>query len=307
MVCARCGAEVASGLRDCEACGFPVASLRSFKIWVSVIAALVVLLIALANLLEWMDRRDTGRHAHDHNHHESAAGFSVSHSVPAYDEDMRLPGGRRFRFNYNGRGLQFWAEVQEDNQTTFVTPRVEAPDQSWVDDHPFSRRQPGKITFWWQRDAAGGALQLEIGDSDERYAYGYVNDVNRHSGRIGLASDALWWGWSSSSAELSVVQNWSMAPEKSDDTNQHGEDEHGGEHGNGHGGDGHGGEHGDDHGGYEPRNGEHAHRGEEFTLLRYEVTRSLEEDNNATPKQQVVILLKALAGKLEEKKSGGDD
>lgn len=278
MVCARCGAEVASGLRDCEACGFPVASLRSFKIWVSVIAALVVLLIALANLLEWMDRRDTGRHAHEHNHHGPAAGFSVSHSVPTYDEDMRLPGGRRFRFNYNGRGLQFWAEVQEDNQTTFVTPRVEAPDQH------------GKITFWWQRDAAGGALQLEIGDSDERYAYGYVN---RHSGRIGLASDALWWGWPSSSAELSVVQNWSMVPEKSDGTNQHGGDEHGGEHGDGHGGDA-------------PKNWKHAHRGEEFTLLRYEVTRFFEEDN-ATPKQQVVILLKALAGKLEDKKLGSDD
>ena len=283
VACARCGSEVASGHRDCEACGFPVASLRSFKIWVSVIAALVVLLIALANLLMWMD---TEQHAHDHNHHEPAAGFSVSHSVPAYDEDMRLPGGRRFRFNYNGRGLQFWAEVQEDNQTTFVTPRVEAPDQH------------GKITFWWQRDAAGGALQLETGDSDERYAYGHVNDVNRYSGSIGLASDALWWGWPSSSAELSIAQNWSMAREKLESNNHHGGDEHGDD---GHGGDAHW----DEHGGWEETS-ERVHRGEEFTLLRYEVTKSLEE-GNATPKQQVVILLKALAGKLEDKESGGGD
>ena len=274
---------MALGHRDCVACGFPMASLRSFKIWISVIAASIVLIIAGVNLLVWMN---TERHAHYHNHHEPAAGFSVSHSVPAYDEDMRLPGRRRFRFNYNGRGLQFWAEVQEGNQTTFVTPRVEAPDQD------------GEIIFWWQRDAVGGSLQLEISDSDDRYAYGNVNVVNRHSGRIRLASDALWWGWPSSSAELSIVQMWSMAREKPESINHHGGDEHGD---GGHGGDAYWVE----HGGW-GESGERVHRGEEFTLLQYEVTGSLVDDH-AMRKQKVVILLKALAAKLGDQKPGGDD
>ena len=292
VVCAKCGAEVASDLRDCKACGFPVASLRSFKFWISFSSALLIVLIGLIILIDGTGRMGADGHSNN-THFESSHNFSVNHSSPYNWKDVRIPGGRRFWFNYSGEGLQFWGEVQEDGRTTHITPRVESPDHN------------GKIKFWWQRDAAGGEIKLEIGDPDEDWQF--LNaEINQHSGRIGLDSDALWWGWPSSRAELSIIPNWSMATEEPEAMEQHGGNGHGEGQGDeyvkdGYGEDAH--EHGrDDHGHGPEEDGrvENVRRGEEFILLRYKVWEYAPGHDVHT----VEILLKAFARKLENKKSG---